>query len=65
LLLKDFDPQAVGVNYDIGHATIEGGFGGWINSLRITGLHLRGVAVKDFLWEKVKRGLESERSSPP
>ena len=29
ILLKDFDPQAVGVNYDIGHATIEGGFGGW------------------------------------
>jgi sugar phosphate isomerase/epimerase len=56
LVLKDFDPQAVGVNYDIGHATIEGGFGGWINSLRITGPHLRGVAVKDFLWEKDKRG---------
>ena len=56
IVLKDFDPQAVGVNYDIGHATIEGGFGGWINSLRITGPHLRGVAVKDFLWEKDKRG---------
>ena len=56
ILLKDFDPQAVGVNYDIGHATIEGGFGGWINSLRITGPHLRGVAVKDFLWEKDSRG---------
>jgi sugar phosphate isomerase/epimerase len=56
IVLKDFDPQAVGVNYDIGHATIEGGFGGWINSLRITGPHLRGVAVKDFLWEKDQRG---------
>jgi sugar phosphate isomerase/epimerase len=56
IVLKDFDPQAVGVNYDIGHATIEGGFGGWINSLRITGPHLRGVAVKDFLWEKDNRG---------
>jgi sugar phosphate isomerase/epimerase len=56
IVLKDLDPQAVGVNYDIGHATIEGGFGGWINSLRITGPHLRGVAVKDFLWEKDSRG---------
>src|SRR6202165_4887009 len=56
IVLKDFDPQAVGVNYDIGHATIEGGLGGWINSLRITGPHLRGVAVKDFLWEKDTRG---------
>src|SRR5271157_2782189 len=41
ILLKDFDPQWVGVNYDVGHATIEGGDGGWINSLRITGRHLR------------------------
>jgi sugar phosphate isomerase/epimerase len=56
IVLKDFDPRAVGVNYDIGHATIEGGFGGWINSMRITGPHLRGVAVKDFLWEKDTRG---------
>jgi sugar phosphate isomerase/epimerase len=56
ILLKDFDPQAVGVNYDIGHATIEGGFGGWINSFRVCGSHLRGVAVKDFLWEKDAKG---------
>lgn len=52
VVLKDFDPAAVGVNYDIGHATIEGGFGGWINSFGITGKHLRGVALKDFVWEK-------------
>jgi sugar phosphate isomerase/epimerase len=56
LLLKDFDPNAVGVNYDIGHATIEGGDGGWINSFRITGSRLRGIAVKDFLWERDAKG---------
>ena len=50
ILLENFDPNAVAVNYDIGHATVEGGFGGWINSLRITGPHLRGVALKDFVW---------------
>ena len=55
-ILKGFDPNAVGVNYDIGHATIEGGFGGWINSLLITGPHLRGVAVKDFVWAKDAKG---------
>jgi sugar phosphate isomerase/epimerase len=55
-LLKDFDPQAVGVNYDVGHATIEGGTGGWINSLRVIGPHLRGVAVKDFVWSKNAKG---------
>ena len=56
ILLKDFDPHAVGVNYDIGHATVEGGFGGWIDSFRVLGPHLRGVAVKDFLWEKDAKG---------
>ncbi|HTM51496.1 MAG TPA: TIM barrel protein [Bryobacteraceae bacterium] len=56
IVLKEFDPQAVGVNYDIGHATVEGGAGGWINSFRIIGAHLRGVAVKDFLWGKDAKG---------
>jgi sugar phosphate isomerase/epimerase len=51
-LLSGFDPTAVAVNYDVGHATVEGGLGGWINSLRITGDYLKGIAVKDFLWEK-------------
>ena len=56
ILLKDFDPAAVGINYDVGHATIEGGFGGWIESFRVCGPYLRGIAVKDFLWEKNARG---------
>ena len=55
-ILAGLDPQAVGVNYDIGHATVEGGFGGWIDSFRITGASLRGIAVKDFLWAKDSKG---------
>jgi sugar phosphate isomerase/epimerase len=51
-LLSGLDPANIGVNYDVGHATVEGGFGGWINSYRITGKYLHGIAVKDFLWEK-------------
>jgi sugar phosphate isomerase/epimerase len=54
-LLTGLDPAAVGVNYDIGHATVEGGFGGWIDSFRVIGPYLRGIAVKDFLWEKDKK----------
>jgi sugar phosphate isomerase/epimerase len=54
-LLTGLDPAAVGVNYDIGHATVEGGFGGWIDSFRVTGPYLRGIAVKDFLWGKNAR----------
>jgi sugar phosphate isomerase/epimerase len=56
IILKEFNPDAVGVNYDIGHATIEGGLGGWINSFGITGPHLRGIAVKDCDWKKGASG---------
>src|SRR2546427_4758598 len=49
-VLKDFDPGYVGVNYDIGHATVEGGYGGWISTARVTAPMMRGVAVKDFRW---------------
>lgn len=56
LLLKDFSPDAVSVNYDIGHATVEGGFGGWIASTRLLLPYMRGIAVKDFYWEKNAKG---------
>ena len=59
VLLKDFDPNAVGINYDAGHATIEGGLGGWIDSYRICGPHLRGIAVKDFVWSKAADGWDA------
>ena len=55
-LMRDLDPKAVGVNYDVSHAVIEGGLGGWINSFKITGDHLRGIAVKDFVWGKDAKG---------
>jgi len=50
MVLKDLD-TAVGVNLDIGHATVEGGLGGWINSTRLLLPVTRGIAVKDFRWE--------------
>jgi len=56
LILKDFDTNAVSVNYDIGHATVEGGFAGWIYSSRLLLPYTRGVAVKDFKWEQDAKG---------
>lgn len=55
-LLDGEDPECVAVNYDIGHATVEGGFGGWIHSARLLAPRMRGVALKDFLWRKNARG---------
>src|SRR6266542_1045184 len=48
LLLKDYDANAVSANYDVGHATVEGGYGGWIHSARLLMPYMKGVAVKDF-----------------
>jgi len=56
LLLTDFDPNAVAVNFDLAHATVEGGLGGWINSASLTAPITRGVALKDFYWEKTAGG---------
>ncbi len=52
IILQDFDPEAVAINYDIGHATTEGGFGGWINSFYIAKPHIRGLCIKDCVWTK-------------
>ena len=55
-MFRDADPRGVGVNYDIAHATIEGGLGGWIQSFRLCQDRIHGIAVKDFIWSKDARG---------
>jgi sugar phosphate isomerase/epimerase len=51
LVLKDFDPQLVGLNYDLGHATIRGGTG-WVETSHFAHRHVRGLSLKDFRWVK-------------
>ena len=63
-LMRDLDPKAVGVNFDVAHAVIEGGAGGWIDSFKITGDHLRGIAVKDFAWGKDSKGAYQSQWKP-
>jgi sugar phosphate isomerase/epimerase len=63
-IMRDLDPRLVGINYDVGHATIEGGLGGWIASFGICGPHLRGIALKDFVWAKDARGSWREQWKP-
>lgn len=55
-VLKGLNPSAVAINYDVGHATVEGGLGGWIDSFRLASSYIRGVAIKDFIWQKGVRG---------
>lgn len=56
LLFRDLDPQWMGINYDIGHATVEGGYGGWIASAHLVKDSMRGIAIKDFRWERNTKG---------
>lgn len=51
LVLQGLDPQHVGLNYDLGHATIRGGTG-WIQTSRIARTFIHGLSVKDFRWVK-------------
>src|ERR1700684_3498774 len=53
-LFQGLDPRWIGVNYDIGHATVEGGYGGWIASSRLIKNQMRGIALKDFAWQQNK-----------
>ncbi len=64
LVLKGFDPNVVGVNFDVAHATIEGGLAGWRNSASLMAPFTRGIALKDFYWEKGADGQWRPRWCP-
>ncbi|WP_247233001.1 sugar phosphate isomerase/epimerase [Telluribacter sp. SYSU D00476] len=48
-LLQGANPAHMGVQYDIRHATVEGGLS-WENGLRLLHPHIKVLAIKDFLW---------------
>lgn len=50
-MMKDLDPKHMGVCFDIGHATVEGGLS-WPTQARLIEPHLTAVFCKDFFWEK-------------
>jgi sugar phosphate isomerase/epimerase len=51
-ILVGTDPRWAGYYFDAGHATAEGGEGGWRTALRMALPRVKMVAVKDFFWEK-------------
>lgn len=59
VLFKDFDPRYYGVCFDIGHATLEGGYM-WPTNLRLIQPFLSAVYVKDFLWKKASGQWKAE-----
>jgi len=53
--IKDLDPAAIGIAFDIGHATIEGGLS-WPIEARLVESRYTVVYIKDFRWEKQEKG---------
>ena len=50
-ILKDLDPEYIGIQYDIMHATAEGGYS-WALALQQITPWIHSLAIKDFIWEK-------------
>jgi len=48
-LLRGLDPRYIGINYDIRHATAEGG-NSWALGLRLLSSYIKGIVIKDFKW---------------
>jgi sugar phosphate isomerase/epimerase len=56
MLLRDLDKRHVSFNFDVAHATIEGGLGGWLHSTKLAMPHTGGIALKDFQWSRGGNG---------
>lgn len=54
-LLKDVDPKYLGVQYDIRHATTEGGYS-WLLGMKRVAPWIRTICIKDFVWGKDAKG---------
>ena len=54
-MIKELDPRHLGVCFDIGHATVEGGYA-WESHVHLMQPHFGAVYLKDFKWEKTAKG---------
>jgi sugar phosphate isomerase/epimerase len=51
-IIRGIDPQWVGIDFDIGYATAEGGAGGWAAALQMALPRLKAVTARDFRWSE-------------
>jgi len=50
LLLREFDPNRVAINFDTGHGSMSAG-SGWTEAVRFARSHIRSLSLKDFRWQ--------------
>lgn len=58
-MLEGFDPRHMGICFDIGHATVEGG-NAWSLHARLMEPQFAAVYVKDFTWRKTGKVWQPE-----
>ncbi|GAB3893635.1 sugar phosphate isomerase/epimerase [Larkinella knui] len=58
-VLQEVNNPAMGSQYDIRHATVEGGTS-WSTGLRMIAPHIRFIAIKDVVWKKVNGKWKAE-----
>jgi sugar phosphate isomerase/epimerase len=58
-VLKDFDPQYLGCQYDVRHAIVEGS-NSWVNDLKLIHPYVRTTNIKDFQWTKKDNKWQAE-----
>ena len=62
-IIDALDPRWAGYYFDVRHAVVEGGDGGWRSALNAVAPRLKMIAVKDFFWEKGPKGWQ-QRNCP-
>ena len=50
-MFREVKSDALGVSFDVAHATIEGGLSGWNINARLMAPYAKVMAVKDFKWQ--------------
>ncbi len=50
-MFEDVGSDALGSNFDVGHARVEGAYGAWEINARLMASRVKMMAVKDFVWD--------------
>jgi sugar phosphate isomerase/epimerase len=58
-LIRDLDPKSIGIFFDIGHATIEGGYS-WPIDAKLVEPRFSVISVKDFTWARTNGSWRAE-----
>ncbi len=55
-VIDTLDPKSAGYYFDVRHAVVEGGDGGWRTAFNLVAPRLAMIALKDFFWYKTPAG---------